>query len=261
MIPVGKIQVTFSDITGSRHAEVTMKSSLTAEAAIQKLLSNNFLSQPEPGQVYTIINSFNQKEIQPNQTFFEAGVQNGDTLIVGILTRGGGGIPIRSFRDVQLLEGVINNNKILRDLNGWVFFALILYTEEDKVLSTYIREHILDIHEMSGSCIFFVIEEPSTEWLTEAKRYLGTLTEIYFDTIWKRLGVDSYKPFDKSKAYEIARHFGIQPKQLPCIIFFTELSSQEIVIIQQYLRQLDSRNWFKNGVNHAQAGNLFKDLG
>jgi hypothetical protein len=30
--------------------------------------------------------------------------------------------------------------------------------------------------------------------------------------------------------------------------------------LEQYLRQLSSRNWFKNGMNHAQAGNLLKNL-
>jgi len=28
----------------------------------------------------------------------------------------------------------------------------------------------------------------------------------------------------------------------------------------QYLCQLGDRNWLKSGMNHAQAGNLFKDL-
>jgi len=28
----------------------------------------------------------------------------------------------------------------------------------------------------------------------------------------------------------------------------------------QYLRQLRGRNWFKNGMNHAQASNLLENL-
>ena len=32
-------------------------------------------------------------------------------------------------------------------------------------------------------------------------------------------------------------------------------------LLRQYLCQLSSGNWLKNGMNHAQAGNLFKDLG
>jgi hypothetical protein len=31
--------------------------------------------------------------------------------------------------------------------------------------------------------------------------------------------------------------------------------------LMQYLRQLCSRSWLKNGVNHAQTGNLLKNLG
>ena len=34
----------------------------------------------------------------------------------------------------------------------------------------------------------------------------------------------------------------------------------EIVVIDQYLRQLCRRNWFQNGVHHAQTGNVLKNL-
>jgi hypothetical protein len=34
-----------------------------------------------------------------------------------------------------------------------------------------------------------------------------------------------------------------------------------LFFIGQYHRQSGGRNWLKNGMNHAQAGNLFEDLG
>jgi len=33
------------------------------------------------------------------------------------------------------------------------------------------------------------------------------------------------------------------------------------VFLLQYLRQLCSRNWLKNGMDHAQTGNLLENLG
>ncbi len=84
-----KIRVTFTDITGTKHADVTLKSTLTAEQVIQKLKDNNFLASLDPGQVYTLQDKRTQVTIQPNQTLENAGVQDGDMLIAGVMTRGG----------------------------------------------------------------------------------------------------------------------------------------------------------------------------
>ncbi len=84
-----KIRVTFTDITGSKHADVVLKTTLTADEVIQKLRSNNFLAELEPGQVYTLENKRTKVTIQPNQTLGNAAVQEGDMLITGVMTRGG----------------------------------------------------------------------------------------------------------------------------------------------------------------------------
>jgi hypothetical protein len=36
--------------------------------------------------------------------------------------------------------------------------------------------------------------------------------------------------------------------------------NNELKHLYQYLCQLSSRNWFKSGMNHAQSGNLLKNL-
>lgn len=84
-----KIRVTFTDITGTKHADVTLKGSLTAEQVIKKLIDNNFLASLDSGQVYTLQDKRTQITIQPTQTLENAGVQDGDMLIAGVMTRGG----------------------------------------------------------------------------------------------------------------------------------------------------------------------------
>ncbi|KXK13203.1 MAG: hypothetical protein UZ14_CFX002001769 [Chloroflexi bacterium OLB14] len=84
-----KIRVTFTDITGTKHADVTLKDSLTAEQVVKKLIDNNFLASLDSGQVYTLQNKRTQVTIQPTQTLDNAGVQDGDMLIAGVMTRGG----------------------------------------------------------------------------------------------------------------------------------------------------------------------------
>lgn len=84
-----RIRVTFTDITGSKHADVTLKGTYTAEQVIQKLKENKFLSELEEGQVYTLQNKRTKESIHPNQTLINAGVMEGDMIIAGVMTRGG----------------------------------------------------------------------------------------------------------------------------------------------------------------------------
>lgn len=230
---IERARVTFTDITGSKQADVTLRLSLTGDEVINRLIKNNFLTELEDGQVYSLHIQKTGRTIQPNQSLQIAGVEEGETIIAGIMTRGGGGIPIRSFREIQLVEAVLQQNNLIKQVNNVILFAVILYTDEDKNLVQYIREHINDLHSMSGqSCMFFVIEKPTDEWNLNIRKYLGALTGDYFDALWERLGTTSFKPFNKSNAYEIARHFGVKPNQLPSMVFFKNLQSKEALILE-----------------------------
>ncbi len=233
LMPSERIRLVISDFTGTKHADVTLDPSLTAADVVERLVRANFLTESEPGQEYQVSLKFDDTIIAPNQTLANAGIQDDDVLIVGMIVRGGGGIPVRSFREIQLIEGVLNHNEMIAMVEGWALYSVILYTNEDQKLASYIRKHVRDLHNMSGHrCLFFVIEEPSPEWRLETRQYLGKLMHKYFDAVWERLGTDSFRPFEKSRAYEIARQFSIKPSQIPCIVFFSSLQSQEFLAIE-----------------------------
>ena len=84
-----KINITISDITGSRQASVTLKTNLTGDDVIKRLIENKFLAQAESGKTYNLSVKGKDVIIQPNQTLESAGVQDGDVLIAGTITRGG----------------------------------------------------------------------------------------------------------------------------------------------------------------------------
>jgi hypothetical protein len=87
-----RARLTFVDITGTRHADVTISLYLTAEQAIERLISANFLSSDlQEGEVYTLLIKRNGKLLSPNETLKQARVSDGDIVIVGIMTKGGGG--------------------------------------------------------------------------------------------------------------------------------------------------------------------------
>ena len=84
-----RIRVTFTDLTGTRHADVTLRTTLTADQVIDRLKQNNFLAELETGQAYNLQIKRTGVALQPNQTLASAGVQEGDVLIAGTMTRGG----------------------------------------------------------------------------------------------------------------------------------------------------------------------------
>ena len=84
-----KIIITISDITGSKQASVTLRTSLTGDDVIKRLIENKFLAQNESGKSYNLTMKSKGVVIQPNQTLENAGVQDGDVLIAGTVTKGG----------------------------------------------------------------------------------------------------------------------------------------------------------------------------
>lgn len=118
-------------------------------------------------------------------------------------------------------------------VDGQGLFAVLLYTDADQQLSDFVRTHIREIHELSGlDCHFFVIEEPQDEWMIGLSSIIGELSKTYANVMEERLGSNMYKPFDKLKAYEIARNFELESNQLPCIIFFKGLDNKETLVVE-----------------------------
>jgi hypothetical protein len=187
-------------------------------------------------------------EIQPESPIGTVDIQDGETLILLPALLGGGGIPVRDYKDIHLLKYIIEKSKSSEPLYYETtarlpaLYAVILYTDQDQSLSSYIRENARELSVMSSlsenneryenDLLFFVIEKPSDEWRIEIEKDLGALAGIYFDSVWERLEGNIYEPYDKTKAYEIARHFHVSPDQLPCVVFFTSLESYQIVVVE-----------------------------
>lgn len=85
-----RIRITFVDLTGTKHADITLRPTLTAGDVIQKLINYNFLANLENGVEYALQIKGSSKTIQLNESLEAAGVQDGDILVAGSLTRGGG---------------------------------------------------------------------------------------------------------------------------------------------------------------------------
>lgn len=173
------------------------------------------------------------RHLEDSETLASAEIPLNDHLVLIIDITAGGGLPVRSFKEIQLVDAVLNNDTLIHNLDGMLVFAVFLYTEEDERLASYIRDHVYELHQMSGHyCMFFVIEQPTPEWRQEARRSLEIVAGEHSRTLWDRLRTDSFQPFDKSQAYSIGRRFGVTPRQFPCIVLFAELKGQEVEVIE-----------------------------
>ncbi|MCB9418933.1 MAG: hypothetical protein H6667_03970 [Ardenticatenaceae bacterium] len=222
--------------------EVKVDDQWTTNQLIAYLIRNHFIPPSFDTNSYVLtqdnidgVVEFDNEffELLPTTSLFERGIRDGDVLNLWKTGMGGGGIPYRSYREIQLVNAIIQENARLDAFNHHTWFAIFLYTEEDRYLADYIRNHIIDLDEMSEpATLFFVLEKPTQEWNLRLKRLLGELGGPYFDHLWYRFGEDNFKPVDQSQAYSIARNFGVLPSDLPCIIIFERLDSENILPIK-----------------------------
>jgi hypothetical protein len=229
--PVGKVTVTVTDQAGGK----TVVAELPTGASMSRLVPALITKMMLPSNVrYGIQHKQSGRLLQPNETLQSAGVRSGDTLRLLPDVTAGGGIPVRSFRDIQLVEAVLTHDKLIKNMQSApILFAIFLYTEEDENLAWYIRQHVRELHQMTGNqCWFFTIERPTKEWNLDIRCSLGELAEEYFNALWERLGVDNFKPFEKTQAYHIGERLGVTPKQFPCVAFFSGLRTRELVIVE-----------------------------
>lgn len=112
------------------------------------------------------------------------------------------------------------------------YTAVMLYTDEDVELAKFVRENYTALNKMSGEeCDVFVIERSPQEKISEIVNYWIELVQYNTYILWGGLGWIKTKPYDKSAAHEIAKQLGVFAHQLPCIVFFDDISEQDKIII------------------------------
>lgn len=216
---------------------VAIEDSWSPHQIISYLLKNRIIPPSANSDSLILVNDYgekltlSEKDIDAfDDSISKLGIQNGDVLRLEALGSGGGTIPYRTYREIQLIDAIIQENSRLNALSSQIWFAVILYTSEDSNLSSYIRKNITSLDTLSNpSSLLFVLEQPTIEWNFRLKKLLGELSNTYFDHLWYRFGNDNFKPIDQSEAYNVAREFGIKPSDLPSVVVFNRLSSESFL--------------------------------
>jgi hypothetical protein len=130
--------------------------------------------------------------------------------------------PVTSFQEVLENKSAFEGR--------YEIYAFFLYTESDQTLAKYVREHYFEVEELTGrNCLVFFADKPQYwEDRLDKERYwekIGISKEL-----WK--GFLNTVPYRSEEIIRIADVFHVSVKNIPCIVFFPDLHSQEIVISQ-----------------------------
>ena len=217
----------FVEMSGKRLVIEAVNGEVTARELLEDLAVQ--INKPSTTKG-VLVRKSTRKQMLPEHTLSEAGVQDNETLIADFeATAGGPGLPIYDFRDIQRIESILKSDvwsesykSIAKNIG--LIFAVFLYTKEDIGLATYVKEYIEELESMSGfGCFLLAVEEPSEERRRKIASDIQNLINVpRDDPNMREIMHDDFKPFDKGQAYNIATQFGLQPNQLPCVIFFAE---------------------------------------
>ncbi|HEX5690432.1 MAG TPA: hypothetical protein VFX76_10545 [Roseiflexaceae bacterium] len=114
-------------------------------------------------------------------------------------------------------------------LGSTELLAVLLYTEEDRALVSYIREHYAALDKMSGPrCTVLVPESPSHRSLIELLVYWRRRFSVWWHMPGQAHDTRHIRLDDKAIAYDIARQHKVFAQELPCLVFFC--ANQEQIV-------------------------------
>lgn len=150
----------------------------------------------------------------------EAGLLDGDLLVLSIertsmadYLLGAPSNPAELFRWLQLAE---NSTAPAAGPRLW---GVLLYTDADVELATYVRTHFDDLNVLSGPATRVFVVERRADW-SHAKKYWRRHLEPELYRVMSTMHWLRWTPYDPQGAYEVADRLGIGPERLPCLVFF-----------------------------------------
>jgi hypothetical protein len=158
------------------------------------------------------------EELSGEITVREAGLDDGDVILLCIEHA-----PMAAY----LLGVAPNPESLFRSLvlgaqspspNGSPrLWGILLYTDSDVEIATYVREQFDELNALSGPLLrVFVLERPEN-WRS-AKRYWRGRLEPSLYRVFGALQWLKWRPYERFRAYDIARQLGIDPQLMPCLV-------------------------------------------
>ncbi len=197
--------------------------------------------------------TFKGRSINRNKTLEELGFSSGDLAIIGFVQpplatssfiagpmfNTVANNKLKSGDLLNFLDSVISDDRYSYRVDMWddgkprpssILGAVVLYTEEDWELASYVRQHYAPLHILSGHYVtmyFFEHMPPQARSFWESR-----LPRAVFK-MWADFELISSKPHFNEGIYKVANEISLSPDKLPCMVFFRkwkEIKENRIVI-------------------------------
>ncbi|MCX4606599.1 hypothetical protein OG402_39920 [Streptomyces anulatus] len=114
-------------------------------------------------------------------------------------------------------------------------FGVLLYTDADVELATYVRTHLDDLNALSGPATrIFVVEKQRGP--DAVKQYWRQHLEPELYRVLAPLRWLDWQPYNAQGAYEVAAALGIDPALLPCLVLLSPAPGTEEAAPAQFGR-------------------------
>ncbi|MGY5128199.1 hypothetical protein [Streptomyces nigrescens] len=153
-------------------------------------------------------------------TVEETGLADGDAVLLYIERE--------NFRDAlmlgipdpekmfSLLQVAATTERVTASPRLW---GVLLYTEADTEIATYVRTHFDELNGLTGPQLGILVLERPARW-SSARRYWRQALEPPLFRAFSALRWLAWQPYDKHRCHDIARELHIPPAQLPCLALF-----------------------------------------
>ncbi|MET9800875.1 hypothetical protein [Streptomyces sp. NPDC006368] len=160
------------------------------------------------------------ERLSEHLTLARTDLTDGDLLVLSIKhTDAGSYLMAGPPNPAELLRWLQVAENATAPAGGPRLWGVLLYTDADVELATYVRTHFDDLNVLSGPATrVFVVERRAT-WAT-AKQYWRRHLEPELYRVMSAMHWLRWTPYDPQGAYEIASLLGLGPELLPCLVFF-----------------------------------------
>jgi hypothetical protein len=107
--------------------------------------------------------------------------------------------------------------------------GVLLYTEADVELASYVRRHFDELNVLSGITFEILVAERPSNWRSAKRYWREHLPPAEFRCM-AALQWLIWKPFEKYRVYEVAQRLGVGFDQLPCLVLTTYPTSRENLV-------------------------------
>ncbi|MFQ5605037.1 MAG: hypothetical protein ACE5HS_17345 [bacterium] len=180
--------------------------------------------------------ALSEKPLSANASLSELRTTHGEILVLKQILGNSRATPKR-FKDLTHFADMVALNGVMRDQrnpskDSAGLYAVLLYSEVHLRLATYVRAYFDKLRNWSGNkLMFYVLEEqPLKSPFSNPNFWKVRLKDSVYLT-WSLLGWVRSKPYQKSRAVEIARNLGAFADQLPCVVLFDNIERQEKIVI------------------------------